>query len=242
MASTKDASIAAALDGYLSGAYSSIRQAARAHHIPHTTLSRRVRGTTKSHTESASNLQALPPLLENQLAAWILKCEAAQSPASHKDIIIHAQLLCKTIGRMEPLGHHWIQRFLRRHPQLKCKTGSKNHAARVHCIAEVRLQKWFHNVYKAIDEYNIRPQNLYNPTLVFQWHFTIWSVKQDVTRRGYDADEDLQSFLPSPCCVILGHPLARQVRSVAALHASLLIVCFVQALLLPVKLSINQQE
>jgi hypothetical protein len=130
MAPNKDDNISAALNAYFSGAYPSIRQAARAHRIPHTTLSRRVKGTTKSHTESASDLQALPPVLEAQLADWILQCEAAQSPASLKDVLIYAQFLCKTIGRIEPLGHHWVQRFLKRHPQLKSKTGRKIHAAR----------------------------------------------------------------------------------------------------------------
>jgi hypothetical protein len=61
-----------------------------------------------------------------------------------------------------PIGKKWITHFLKRHPQLKFIVGRAINAACLKDVTKDVLIKWFNDVRKIFDNYNIDLKNVYN--------------------------------------------------------------------------------
>jgi hypothetical protein len=98
----------------------SIRKAALEWGVPRSTLQDR-NATTLPHQEAASYLQRLPTVVENRLTDWVLTQESISRGVTYTQIKVFAQRLLTLQGDHQPLGRHWISRFLARNPILKTK-------------------------------------------------------------------------------------------------------------------------
>ena len=61
-----------------------------------------------------------------------------------------------------PIGQLWVQRFLKCHSELAGITCKTIKAARVKDTSYERLSKWFDDLVHVIDEFDIKPKNIYN--------------------------------------------------------------------------------
>jgi hypothetical protein len=79
---------------------------------------------------------------------------------------------------METIGDQWIQRFLRRHPELSTVCLRSMEMRRVKDTSPEWLSKWFSDLKSVIDEFNILPENIYN---MDESGFAIGTVERSVT-------------------------------------------------------------
>ena len=56
-----------------------------------------------------------------------------------------------------PLGKDWVQRFLKRHPQLDSVFGLSIEAAGIKEATPERLMRWFNEFKRVVEEENVRP-------------------------------------------------------------------------------------
>jgi len=92
--------------------------------LPMTTLWNRVNGTqTKLHQRS--HHARLTDSQERVLAQHILHVQLQYRPINYAELRVFANLLakenCPPSQMFTPLGKHWIQRFLERHPELRSR-------------------------------------------------------------------------------------------------------------------------
>ena len=58
------------------------------------------------------------------------------------------------------IGTQWIQRFLRRHPELSAIRARNMDASRIKDTSPERLSKWFADLKKVIEEYDVSSENM----------------------------------------------------------------------------------
>lgn len=119
MDTVREQNIRSAIDAVANGA--TVRDAAKLHGIPKSTLSDRLHGST---SKSASKLEArkLSPAQEISVADWCLDQEAAGRAPTKAEITRRAQEVLAQANDHTPLGHRWADRFLRRHQRVKPRT------------------------------------------------------------------------------------------------------------------------
>ncbi|RAL68365.1 hypothetical protein DID88_007096 [Monilinia fructigena] len=109
--------------------FKSIRKAAEYFEVPKSTLIARVAGR-KSHTQSHEMAQILSNAEENTLVRWISRLTITGFPATPmlvKEMADEIRLRrvqvassrIPTSTEILPIGHEWIYRFQKRHPELK---------------------------------------------------------------------------------------------------------------------------
>jgi hypothetical protein len=131
----------------------SLRRAALDWGIPKTTLRNRLMGS-ESHQAAAEDQQRLSPVQEKRLVDWVLVQEALGLPPSHAQIKDFVGRILATKGDTKPLGKHWMQAFLRRHPNLKTK--------RARQMDSVRMTgtKWCHSMLDGHKSSELRVKNV----------------------------------------------------------------------------------
>jgi 4-hydroxybenzoate polyprenyltransferase len=80
---------------------------------------------------------------EAQLTGWILTQEALGFPLTYSQIKEVAQRILYIGGSTELLGHHWIQNFLRRNPNIKTKNRQSMDIRRINRATTEIIQVWF---------------------------------------------------------------------------------------------------
>ena len=159
-----------ALDALRKGQYSSVRAAATAYGLSHTTLNRRTNGG-KSIAESREGQQNLSIAEEKALLRWITQMTAAGHPVRHgyiremaHHILISRQRDSTTSGpSFHPyIGDTWVQRFLHRNPQLATVISCTIEAARLREMMKEAIEKWFDQYREAVAEHQILDENKYN--------------------------------------------------------------------------------
>ena len=115
--------IALALQAYQQGQFSSIRAAARAYGVPHTTLTRRLKGTT-SRSDFTHPNRKLTQTEETALVEWILSLDTRGIPPTQALVQEMAELLLRERVQNASieettLGQRWVYRFITRHPEIK---------------------------------------------------------------------------------------------------------------------------
>ena len=127
----------------------------------------------KSRTEARVNQQALSPAEEIALVRWITRITATGYPATHPLLREMAQIIrLRRVAQINdssielvsypPLSKDWVQRFLKRHPQLGTVFSLSIEASRIKEATPERLMRWFNEFKRVIDEENIRLEDIYN--------------------------------------------------------------------------------
>ena len=158
---SKETRVQMALDALKKGQFKSQRAAALAFDIPETTLRRRIRGVV-SRPQKTANCQKLSDTEESTLLAWILDMDKRGLPL-HLPIVRHlAQLLVSACLPSTTIGENWVNRYVKRHPELKSKYTRKYDYQRAKCEDSSLIQSWFMRVQETIQKYGILTEDIYN--------------------------------------------------------------------------------
>jgi hypothetical protein len=179
-----DKRIQKALDELANDKHQSIRAAAKANNVSHTTLLRRLDGG-KSTAESREPQQILTIAEEDALAECITRLATVGHPPKHAFIRELAEEIQSTRLRNEndphnipafrlPIGDSWVQRFIHRHFDLETAFSRTIEAARVKEVTKEALDHWFEELKKTIEEKKIRIDDMYN---MDETGFSIGSVR-----------------------------------------------------------------
>lgn len=157
-----EALLSAASADYYAGNYTSIRAAATAYGLIHTTLMRRMGGTSKARPNAHENQQLLSKTQEDCLVDWILTCEACNMPLSHAQTRKMASLLSTTAGGSPIIGINWLTRFLQRHPILSTKLAIRIDNLRIQGTTPMIIHEHLERYKVLRDRWNIRAEDTYN--------------------------------------------------------------------------------
>jgi len=161
----KEQNLAKALAGLADGTYSNVHQASLAMGAPRRTLTRRYNGG-RTRREAQVKRQALSSEEEHVLVKWVERLSCTGNP-------VHYSFLCDLADEIRKphvelggstatqLGKHWVSCFLARHPSLQSKVAKSIEVARKE-VTEKQLQNWFVTFKQVVDEYELRPENIYN--------------------------------------------------------------------------------
>jgi hypothetical protein len=158
--------ITLALQAYQQGQFLSLRAAARAFNIPHTTLTRRNHGTTCRANSTSPNLK-LTQTEETALIEWILSLDTRGIPPTQIIVQQMAELLLKervqnASIRQTTLGQCWVYCFINRHPEIKSRYSRKYDYQRAKCEDPEVIQAWFRLVQNTVAKYGILAKDIYN--------------------------------------------------------------------------------
>ncbi|KFY18563.1 hypothetical protein V493_08507 [Pseudogymnoascus sp. VKM F-4281 (FW-2241)] len=152
--------------------FKSIRLAAEYFEVPKSTLADRMSGK-KTRAVAHEIEQALSNAEENTLARWITRLITTGFPATPMLIkemaeevrirrvqVVSSQTTIRT--NPTPIGHEWIYRFLKRHPNFKGVYSRQLESARYKEATPIKVSAWF-NAFKArIEERKYKLCNIYN--------------------------------------------------------------------------------
>jgi DDE superfamily endonuclease/Tc5 transposase DNA-binding domain/helix-turn-helix, Psq domain len=164
-----DKRIEKALNELTSGQFQSVRGAAKANDVPHSTLLKRLNGG-KSVAQSREPQQILTIPEENALAECITHFATVGHPPKHSFIRELAEEIRASRNRgsiihspnQPSIGDSWVQRFIHRHPKLETAFSRAIEVARIKDITREDLDCWFDEFEKTIGEKNIRVEDMYN--------------------------------------------------------------------------------
>ncbi|RAL61711.1 hypothetical protein DID88_002779 [Monilinia fructigena] len=133
--------------------FKSIRKAAEYFEVPKSTLIARVAGR-KSRTQSHEMAQILSNAEENTLVRWISRLTITGFPATPmlvKEMADEIRLRrvqvassrIPTSTEILPIGHEWIYRFQKRHPELKTCHSRQLESNRAKEATPENIQAWF---------------------------------------------------------------------------------------------------
>ena len=141
----------------------SLREFAREYDIKnHTTLLRRIQGTTKSRKEAHVDDQALTPQEEIVIVKWILQLEIWGWPARVCQV---RQLAQDPLWMRKPgveIGKTWVNKFLTRHTELKSAFTRAKDKERVAAECRENIQHWFNLYADLCKRFNIPEGDRYN--------------------------------------------------------------------------------
>lgn len=100
----------------------SAKRAAKTWGVPRATLPNRVKGS-KPRRLAYESLQRLPQDQERLLVKWVVTQGALGCPPTYDEIRKFATRILAKAGDLTPLGNHWIERFMARHPEIKGSRG-----------------------------------------------------------------------------------------------------------------------
>lgn len=146
--------------------------AARVFNIPRQTLYDRVNGKLPRNQAHEAE-QLLSHAEEKELIRWITLLTLTGYPPRYVTLLQMAEEIRKRrvknindddiqLVQYDDIGDQWVQRFLRRHPELASVRPRSIDAVRVQDTSPERLQRWFDDLEKVMTEYNIKPENIYN--------------------------------------------------------------------------------
>jgi len=146
--------------------------AARAFNVPRQTLYDRLDGKLPRNKAHETE-QLLSQAEEKELVRWITRLTITGYPPRYDTLREMAEEIRKRrvkninengleLVTYDDIGKQWVARFLRRHSELASVRPRSIDAVRVKDTSPARLQRWFDDLEKAVAEYNIKPENMYN--------------------------------------------------------------------------------
>ena len=151
----KEGQLLLALQAYQKGQIKSIRKAALAYNVPHSTLIDRVAGV--ACVSSRANSHKLTPTEEQVLIQWILSMDSRGYPPQVSAVRNVAQLLLQ-----KRVGKYWPARFVKRHPTLRSQFNRKYDYQRAQCEDPALIEIWFRLVGNVIRKYGIQKGDICN--------------------------------------------------------------------------------
>ncbi len=157
-----------ALSEWRKGQFQSLRQAAQWHDIPLSTLTDRARGSANRATYNQTR-QKLTVGEEETLVAYIRHQTQAGYPLSIEAVQQIANVLLRrrweaqgANGQPKTVGQHWIERFYKRHNDIKAVKLRAMDTLRARSSTYNRLLEWFQIAREALSPNDIRAYNIYN--------------------------------------------------------------------------------
>ncbi|RAL64238.1 hypothetical protein DID88_002130 [Monilinia fructigena] len=152
--------------------FKSIRKAAEYFEVPKSTLIARVAGR-KSRTQSHEMAQILSNAEENTLVRWISRLTITGFPATPmlvKEMADEIRLRrvqvassrIPTSTEILPIGHEWIYRFQKRHPELKTCYSRQLESNRAKEATPENIQAWFDAFRTRLIERKYELDDMYN--------------------------------------------------------------------------------
>ena len=143
--------------------FKSIRAADSTYNVDHTTLTRRLRGTTKSRKVAQQIYKKLSPAEEKALIRWILDLEERGHPPAPSFVTTMADLLLsKRCGSIKSVGKNWTTKFIKRSPELKTKFYRRYDYARAKCEDPDIIYQWFNLYQNMLGKYGFPPSDIWN--------------------------------------------------------------------------------
>lgn len=138
------------------------REIARILQLSQSTVARRLRGVQNRRT-AHENAQRLSPTQEADLSAWILALERGGHSPTKVLIRGFAHCILEADGDKTPLGLHWVDSFISRHPELRTKIGRPVSASRIEGTTNKEVvADYFAHLRQLQDEYKVLPRNMAN--------------------------------------------------------------------------------
>ena len=158
---SKESRIQMALDAFKKNQFKSLQETACAYDVSRTTLRRRVAGIA-SRTEQSANCQKLSKTEESTLSTWILDMDKRGLPLQLPIVRYLACLLVSARLPSTTIGENWVNRYIKRHPELKSKYTRKYDYQRAKCEDSGLIKSWFARVQETIQKYGILMEDIYN--------------------------------------------------------------------------------
>lgn len=134
----------------------SIRATARVFRVPRETLRSRFNG--RQHKKKAfSKLQAMAPPSEDVFAEWVKFWGSRGAPLTKRTLLTKAEQIT---GRT--LGINWVDRFLKRHSDIKTRMASTLEKCRAGHLNRPAVESFFTLLKSEVEGFQIPPENIYN--------------------------------------------------------------------------------
>jgi hypothetical protein len=124
--------------------------------VPRSTLTNRFNGI-RTRKEAHAHQQNLAPAQEGVLVEWIKVMGRRGVPFTQRALQDFASDICG-----KPVGDSWPKRFLARHPDLKVKWTTSLERCRAQSLNPTVVHEYFSLLQDLINEYQIKPENIYN--------------------------------------------------------------------------------
>jgi hypothetical protein len=164
MDSNREISITEAITALQNDQISSVKAAATAFGIPRSTLRRRLNGATDRST-ARQITQRLTAEQERGLIGWIKELEAQGNPPSHtlvREMVSKIETISNPTANPTPLGNHWVDRFIHRHPEISSCIGVPLESSRALNSTREIIQPHFQRVQALIQKFNIQTEDIWN--------------------------------------------------------------------------------
>ena len=152
----KEGRIILAIESFKKGQIKSIQSAAKAYNVSYTTLKYRIHGRA-SRVDSTPNGRKLNTTEESVLINWIISADQRGLPPRHNTVQHMASILSQ-----KPVGVNWVNRFIKRHDEIKTRYSRRYDHQRAVCEDPKIIQEWFNLVHNTIAKYGILEQDIYN--------------------------------------------------------------------------------
>jgi hypothetical protein len=183
----KEAKLQAAITAYRTKEKTA-SEAIRDFDVPRQSFYDRLNGKLPRHLAHEKE-QLLSHIQERELVRCITELTRTGYSPRHATVLEMAHIIRKkchpvtsesTINTvsMETIGDQWIQRFMRRRPELATVRLRSMDMGRVKDTTHERLSKWFADLKSVIDEFNISIENIYN---MDESGFAIGTIERSVT-------------------------------------------------------------
>lgn len=138
-----------------------IKPTAEKYGVPRSTLQGRLRGRLP-HSEARQRDQRLSPEQENFLAQWCLHEEASGRAPTRQRVSSMGNSILAEGGQDRALGKRWIDRFLKRNPQIKSKPSDQLERERARGSTRPAFEQFFDLLERLVAEKKIEPRNIAN--------------------------------------------------------------------------------
>jgi hypothetical protein len=162
--------IALATDALKQGCFVSVRAAAKAYDVPHSTLQNRVNGHPMQLNHRSPNCK-LTAIEESTLVQWILSMDQRGLSPRSDFVRQMANLLLQKrsdssqgsgSGSGSGVGKLWVHNFVQRHQALSSRYNRKYDYQRAKCEDPKVIRDWFHLIESTIAKYGIQEEDIYN--------------------------------------------------------------------------------
>lgn len=150
-----------ALDARKHAPERSIASLARDFDVPYQRLQRRAKGQKSLFSRKPTN-RRLDESQEQALCNWIDYRDKLSRPVKQAEITRAALTILQSTEPDASLGPHWTHRFLARYPQYRRRRRRALDIERQRAADRTVVEKWFQSYQKAIEDYGILPEDIYN--------------------------------------------------------------------------------
>ena len=153
-----------AVEAFNKGQFQSKTACAKAFDVAPRTLMYHLNGMVPRH-EKTANCRKLSELEEDTLSRWILDMYQRGLPLQISDARYLAQLLLSArlkTPEKATIGELWVNRFIKRRPELKSKYTRQYDHQRAKCEDPELIKSWFIRVHETIQKYGIAEKDIYN--------------------------------------------------------------------------------